>query len=601
MDLNIFATQAVNKGQALSGSNSALLGSGLLGATLGGTDFWNVILGNLGEVAVDENGKAKTDNKQLGVDSSEVKKEKVDLALLQLALLGQDPDKSIDDQLKELRIERIANNPENRIEQLTKLIDHLTSGLPEVAAANNLSVEELVSRLSQRLEKLEASLEAFRTGDFGDDGAPFQALIATGLNPSQLTKITNRIEEVETKLGRELTVEDLIAGVGNIIPAPGDDDHEFSTTDALEILLNKNENSDDVEVANNNVKTSEKDSVENTKETSEDTQSQYNSQAYVDFMMPVFKAPSKQNQTSLENTARVSQIADQVNTMTNAQKIAPAGLNLNGLQPTQPTETSEAILPLAHSSERPAGRINNAEFNALFNRSNAFSNEYVGNAAVNNGKAMATIKNMASLPSLPQTGDVTLSANWMSQLPAMNIISELAGFDIQSGMPFNSVMQAVAHVTAATAQAGQSHPASSMVAAQVSKAAQNGEARNITLNLDPPELGRVEIRLEFGTEKTVKANLIVEKPETLLLLQRDAGSLEKALQDAGLETSGESLNYEMASEGYDFNSNRDGNAQNGGTGSGADGDADEELDLIETTMTWDVDPETGHVHYSILA
>ena len=28
---------------------------------------------------------------------------------------------------------------------------------------------------------------------------------------------------------------------------------------------------------------------------------------------------------------------------------------------------------------------------------------------------------------------------------------------------------------------------------------------------------------------------------------------------------------------------------------------DEEIEIIETTMNWNVDPETGHVHYNILA
>ena len=96
--------------------------------------------------------------------------------------------------------------------------------------------------------------------------------------------------------------------------------------------------------------------------------------------------------------------------------------------------------------------------------------------------------------------------------------------------------------------------------------------------------------------------MIVEKPETLSLLQRDMSALEKALQDAGLETDSGSLNYEMASEDYNFNSNRECNSQNGGTGGSGESaeNAEEEL-TIETSMTWDVDPETGHVHYSLLA
>ncbi len=586
MDLGLFATQTVNKGQALSGGSSALTGNGL-GNVLGGVDFWNAILGNLGEIANEENGQIKSANAndQKPLDPEILKKEKADLALLQLALLGQDPDQSIDEKLSELRIERIANNPENKIEQLTKLIDHLTSGLPEVAAANNLSVEELVSRLSKRLEKLEASLESFRSGDFGDQGAPFQALIATGLNPSQLTTITNRIEEVETKLGRELTVEDLIAGVGNIIPAPGttDEDGEPRSADAIALLLqNRAEASEEF-------KAEEKEEI------------QKEEQAYVDFMMPTFTDPKANNVE--DNIVRATQVVEKISTLTNVPQIAQNGLNLDRPQTAtrSTTNTPDIMTPSTGLTEKPAGRISNAEFQAMFSKGNNFGVENAPSPALGN-KAMAAIKNVASLPTLPQTGDVVLSSTWMEALPSSNILSELAGFDIQSGTPFNNVMQAVAHVTAATSQAGQTHPATSMVAAHVSKAAQSGEARNITLNLDPPELGRVEIRLQFGAEKTVKANLIVEKPETLLMLQRDMSALEKALQDAGLDTSGDSVNYEMASEGYDFNSNREGNSQNGGTGSGEDGEnTDEELALIETTMTWDVDPETGHVHYNILA
>ena len=103
--------------------------------------------------------------------------------------------------------------------------------------SGNTSIEDLVARLNNRLEKLSTSLSSFRSNDFADEEAPFRLLIATGLNPAQFTKITSRIEEVEAKLGRELTVEDLIAGVGNIIPAPGDDTHKFSGMNALSLLV----------------------------------------------------------------------------------------------------------------------------------------------------------------------------------------------------------------------------------------------------------------------------------------------------------------------------------------------------------------------------
>ncbi len=143
--------------------------------------------------------------------------------------------------------------------------------------------------------------------------------------------------------------------------------------------------------------------------------------------------------------------------------------------------------------------------------------------------------------------------------------------------------------------ASQPHPAVQVVAATISKAAANGETKNITLQLEPPELGRVEVRMSFSKDKTVKAIVVAEKPETHLMLQRDGNLLERALFDSGLDANGSSLSFELAHEGYDFNGR-------GGDGNGSyarNEGAPEEI--IESTMTWRVDPETGHMRYSILA
>lgn len=553
MDLNLFATQIVKAG---NGSSSAVLGgNGLLGGAAGlgevGADFWNVILGNLAEEQTQTEANLSNTDKA----PEKLKKETVDLALLQLALLGQDPDVNIDEKLAELRIERITANQKNRVEQLTKLIAHLTSGLPD-ATNEGASVEDLVSRLTQRLEKLEARLEAFRTGDFGEDGAPFKLLIATGLNPAQLTNITNRIEEVETKLGRELTVEDLIAGVGNIIPAPGDDDHEFSGTNALQILLEetKSEIAENQVISDKNLKQEEADNIGDKKE-------------------------SKNNE--------INDVIGLLNVVS-ALQIAPAGTPSRGLQPA----AGDGGVETASILDIPQ-RLTNADFNSLFGSNNKITKP---NATKLN---IANLGQQAALPQLPRSGDFTLPTNWSETFSAQSSLSDALGFDIQTGAPFNNVMQAV-HAASSSQQAGQTHPATQMVAAQITKAAQNGDSRNITLQLDPPELGRVEVRLEFGKDKQVKANLFVEKPETLLMLQRDANALERALQNAGLETNQNSLNYQMAEGNTDFNSNRDGNAQNGSTGSGSES-SDEDENLIETTITWNVDPETGHVRYNLIA
>lgn len=106
--------------------------------------------------------------------------------------------------------------------------------------------------------------------------------------------------------------------------------------------------------------------------------------------------------------------------------------------------------------------------------------------------------------------------------------------------------------------------------------------------------------MRFNKENGMKALLTIEKPETLAMLQRDAHALERALQEAGLEIGGDSLSFDLAGEGYDFSHNGQHDGQ-GSYGKGGDQGADEELVLLETTLDWYVDPETGHTHYSILA
>ncbi|MCC7305722.1 MAG: flagellar hook-length control protein FliK [Alphaproteobacteria bacterium] len=136
------------------------------------------------------------------------------------------------------------------------------------------------------------------------------------------------------------------------------------------------------------------------------------------------------------------------------------------------------------------------------------------------------------------------------------------------------------------------HPGTQMVAATIQKAANDGENRNILLQLEPPELGRVEVRMSFGKDKTVKAVVLAERGETLGMLQRDAHVLERALIDAGLDSSNNSLSFELAQDDHFSGGGHE------GSGGGAHKDTENE-ELIQSTMTWFVDSETGHVRYNI--
>lgn len=156
-------------------------------------------------------------------------------------------------------------------------------------------------------------------------------------------------------------------------------------------------------------------------------------------------------------------------------------------------------------------------------------------------------------------------------------------------------------LSAHASAAGTPHPTTQSVAVTLQKVAGNGENKNFTLKLDPPELGKLEIEMEFSAEKTMKAKITVEKPETYLMMQRDAHVLERALQDAGLDLGDGGLSFELAEDGsnmfgHDDNSGNNGEAYNGASDS-ADG---EEIEIIETSMDLSVDPETGMTRYNIL-
>lgn len=157
-------------------------------------------------------------------------------------------------------------------------------------------------------------------------------------------------------------------------------------------------------------------------------------------------------------------------------------------------------------------------------------------------------------------------------------------------------------LTSLAVQAGHAslpHPATQAVAFTIQKSIADGQNKTIALELDPPELGRLEIRMTFNKDKTMKAHVIAEKPETYMMLQRDSDTLQRILEASGLEGDG-GLSFELAEHGFDFdqNNSRGGGHDAGGTGSGSD---TAKTDIIESTMMWHVDPDTGHMRYNILA
>lgn len=76
-------------------------------------------------------------------------------------------------------------------------------------------------------------------------------------------------------------------------------------------------------------------------------------------------------------------------------------------------------------------------------------------------------------------------------------------------------------------------------------------ARAFQLRLDPPELGKVEVKLTVGPDRSVEAVVTTERPEALAELQRAARDLAAALQEAGLDLIEGGLSFQLDQSGQD--------------------------------------------------
>ncbi len=106
---------------------------------------------------------------------------------------------------------------------------------------------------------------------------------------------------------------------------------------------------------------------------------------------------------------------------------------------------------------------------------------------------------------------------------------------------------------------------------------------SISIKLHPSELGRVDVKLEIVDGNTMKAMITAERPDTLDMLQRDSRLLEKALQDAGLKTDGQSLSFNLKQGGSEQNSTRNQGPELAGSEnvSSSDEDLTETADLVK--------------------
>jgi flagellar hook-length control protein FliK len=73
--------------------------------------------------------------------------------------------------------------------------------------------------------------------------------------------------------------------------------------------------------------------------------------------------------------------------------------------------------------------------------------------------------------------------------------------------------------------------------------------KSFRIRLDPPELGRVDVKLQIGTDGEVRAHLIVERAETLDMMLRDQRGLERALEQGGMKLDQGGVQFSLRQDG----------------------------------------------------
>jgi flagellar hook-length control protein FliK len=109
-----------------------------------------------------------------------------------------------------------------------------------------------------------------------------------------------------------------------------------------------------------------------------------------------------------------------------------------------------------------------------------------------------------------------------------------------------------------------------------------GGSNQFDIRLDPPELGRIDVRLDVDGNGQVTSHVTVDRADTLQLLQSQQPQLERALEQAGLKTADNGLQFTLRDQSF---------AGQNGNGAGPQNTAqlvipDADLPAIDTTQIY---------------
>ena len=136
-----------------------------------------------------------------------------------------------------------------------------------------------------------------------------------------------------------------------------------------------------------------------------------------------------------------------------------------------------------------------------------------------------------------------------------------------SGLPnFGFAVATAASSTADTAASGAASNAAPVpvagLAVAIASRAQSG-SNQFDIRLDPAELGRIDVRLDVDQDGQVTTHVTADRADTLDLLQSQQPQLQQALEQAGLKTADNGLQFSLRDQSFTGQNNGSGYQQSG--------------------------------------
>jgi flagellar hook-length control protein FliK len=143
-----------------------------------------------------------------------------------------------------------------------------------------------------------------------------------------------------------------------------------------------------------------------------------------------------------------------------------------------------------------------------------------------------------------------------------------------------------ASATTAAAQAAASTAGTVPIAGLAVAIASHAQAgsHQFDIRLDPPELGRIDVQLNVDSNGQITSHITADRPDTLQLLQSQQPQIQQALDQSGLQTADNGLQFSLRDQSFAGQNNNGGNAQQQTTAQLVVPDAD--LPTVQSTQAY---------------